>query len=110
MSASPRFSMANRVVSSGMLFNTSRLMCGTFPPVTLVGPQDQADAGVLTHELIGPRPDRMLLEPIGPDLLDVRLGHDPGGSRCGRRKGGQEVGPWCLQVEPDAMRIDCLDL
>ena len=52
----------------------------------------------------------MLLEPITPDLLDVRLGHDPGRPRRGRGKGDHEVGPWFVQVEPNAMEIDRFDL
>ena len=85
MSASPVFSMARRVVRSGTPLMTTRLIDGLLAPVLLVGLEHELDAGRHADEPIGPEPDRLPLEAVLADLLDVLLGHDPRGAG-GRRR------------------------
>src|SRR5262249_60681986 len=72
----------------------------------LVGLHDQLHAGRVTHELVGAETDGVLLEPVGPYLLEILLGHDPA------RPGGQgavvrhEVWKWLVEDETDAVGID----
>jgi len=79
-------------------------------PVALAGLHDDLDAGGAAHELVRPQTDRVLLEAVVADLLDVLLGHDP--ARRGRERSveGHEVGERLVEMEPDPIRIDDLDL
>src|SRR5262245_37615285 len=106
-STSPRFNAANRVDSSGMLRITMRLMLGVLRQ-TLEGLKDQLDAGAERDEFVWSGADRRLLEAVVSDLLDVFLRHDPAGAG-GAGVEGEEIGPRFLQLEPDMLRVGCLD-
>ena len=72
---------------------------GHLAPVALVRLHDQLDAGRVAHELVGPEPDRPLLEAVVADALDVLLRHDPAGARGQRAVESHEVGEGLVQVE-----------
>jgi hypothetical protein len=74
MSTSPFLSAAARVVSSGKLRRTSRLMLGALAPVALVGFQYELDARVEAHELVGPAPIGAFLKPSSPTFSMYFLG------------------------------------
>ena len=77
-------------------------------PVPLVGFHHELDARLLADELVGPETDRMLQEAVLADLLDVLLGHDPGGAGGEGAVEGHEVGPRLVQVEAHARGADDL--
>ena len=79
-------------------------------PVALVGLHDQLDPGGVAHELVGPEPDRPLLEAVVADALDVLLRHDPGGARGQGAVEGHEVGEGLVQVEAHPRGADDLDV
>jgi hypothetical protein len=98
--------MVSRVSSSGLrkLRHTRRL-----EPVTLEGLEHELDARRERDEAIGPGSDRMLLEALLADLLDVFLGHDPAGAGGRRAVEGHEVGPGLLEAKTDPLGIDHVD-
>jgi hypothetical protein len=82
---------------------------GTLAPVLLERLQHQIPAWRVAHELIRPKANRMLFEPLRPDLLQVgfRDHHaSGGGSRAIER---QEVWPGGVEMEADRSRIDELN-
>src|SRR5262249_9796541 len=72
---------------------------GLLAPVLLVRVEHELDTGRHPYEPIGPEADRMTLEAVLTDLLDVLLRHDPGGT--GRRGGveHEKIGPGCCEHE-----------
>ena len=93
---------------SGTPLMTMRLIGRLLAPVLLVGLEHELDAGVHAHEPIGPEPHRLALEALLADLLDVLLGHDPGGAGGRRGIERQEVRPGRVQHEAHAVRVDDL--
>ena len=79
-------------------------------PVALVGLHDQLDARRVAHELVGAEADRMLLEALVSDLLDIFLRHDQPAPLRERAVEGHEVGPRLVEMEAHAMGVDDLDL
>ena len=75
-------------------------------PVRLVGLHDQLDARRVAHELVGPQADRLLLEAVVADLLDVLLRHDPARAAHEGAVERHEVGPRLVQVKAHAIGID----
>src|SRR5262245_59016778 len=108
MSISPRLSIATRVTSSGTARSTRRLTL--VPPVLLEGFHDQLHPGRERQEPVGAGADRRFLEAFVADLFHVLARNDPGGTGRRRRVEGKEVGPRLLELKPDAMRVDDLDL
>ena len=77
---------------------------GAFAPVWLEGFQGQFQAGVVGHELVGPRANRCLPEAGVAHLLDVFAGDDPvcpGGTRVKEQK----IRPNLLQFDDHPPRI-----
>ncbi len=74
-------------------------------PVALEGLEQELDARRERDEAIGPGADRVLLEALLADLLDVFLGDDPAGARGRRAVEGHEVGPRLLELEADTGRV-----
>ena len=70
--------------------------------------EHQLHTGRERDELVWPRADRCLLEPVLPHLLDVLLWDDPAGATCLGIE-GQEVRPRILQLESDMLCVDRLD-
>ena len=68
--------------------------------------QHEAHPRVHAHEPIGPQPDRMLLEPLVPDPLDIRFGHHPPRTAGQAGVDGEEVGPGRVEHEAQAIRIE----
>ena len=77
-------------------------------PVLLVRLEDQLHAGAHPHESIGPETDRLALEAVLTDFLDVFPGHDPRGAGGRRGIEREEVRPGRVEHEAHAMRIDDL--
>src|SRR5262245_53746911 len=78
-SASPRSSMATRVVPSGTASITSCFTC-TGPVVVLERFELQLGPRRLVHQLVGPCPDGFLLEAIRADLLIILRRYNPAGT------------------------------
>ena len=64
----------------------------------------------MAHELVRPQADRLLLEAVVADLLDVPPGHHPARRRRRRAVEGHEVGEGLVEVEAHAVGIDDRDL
>jgi hypothetical protein len=56
----------------------------------------------VAHEFVGAEADRVLLEAVVPDLLDVPPGHDPALARDHRAVEGHEVRPRLVQMDAHA--------
>ena len=78
-------------------------------PVLLVGLEHELHARLEGNEPVGTRPDRMLLEAVLADLLEVLLRDDPAGAGQKRAVERHEVRPRSLQTEADVIRIGDLD-
>src|SRR6059036_755964 len=67
-------------------------------------------ARLVTHELEGPRADRLLLEAVRAHLLVVLLGHNPAGAGdVGGAEQDREVEEWLLEDEADRAVVDDLN-
>src|SRR5262245_62753785 len=64
----------------------------------------------MAHEPVGPETDRLALEAVVADLLDVLLRHHPAGAGGQRAVERHEVGERLVELEPHAMGIDDDDL
>ena len=71
-----------------------------FAPIPLERLHHQFDARGERDKFVRPRPDRVLLETVVADLLDIFLRHDPART-AGARIKGQKVRPRFLQLEAD---------
>ena len=87
-----------------------RLHVGDAAPVARVGLEDDFHAGLVVHELVGARADRVLPEAFVAHLGQVFLGHDDSGSggRCPIER--HEVWPRLLEMEAHEERSDDLDV
>src|SRR6266849_8606551 len=109
MSASPVLSMARRVESSRYAPHNQRFDVRYLAPIAFISLQDQLDALLLAHELIGASADRMLLEAVIAHSLNVLLRHHPPGTRRHRAIEGHEIRPGLFEVEAHPQGIDDLD-
>ena len=100
MSTSPPFSAARRVDSSGIERKTRRLTLGVLRQYPSIRLHHELDARGERDKFVRPCPDRVLLETIVADLLDIFLRHDPARA-AGVRIKGQKVRPRFLQLEAD---------
>ena len=74
MSTSPAFSAAARVLSSGMLLNTSRLTEGTFRQYPSYASMTSSMPGVKLTTLYGPAPIGLALKPSSPTFSTYFFG------------------------------------
>ena len=79
-------------------------------PVVLVRLHDHFDARLLADELVGAETDRVLLEAVGADLLEVVFRGDPAGGARQRAVERHEIRPRLMQHEPHLVRVDDHDL
>ena len=78
-------------------------------PVVRVRLQDYLDPRLMADQAIGARTDRLVLEGVAADGLDVFLGHNPA-NPCGHGTvEGQKIGPGLVQAEADVVGIDNLN-
>ena len=110
MSASPRFSIASRVVLSGHAQIDEAFHRRLFAPVIVVGLQHELDARLHADEFIRTEADWMLLVTVRPDLLEIIFRRDPAGGAPQRAVSGHEIRPWLVEDEPHRVRIDDDDL
>src|SRR6266571_4744176 len=70
--------------------------------------QDYLDPRLMADQAIGAQTDRLVLEGIAADGLDVFLGHNPAYPRCHGAVESHEIGPGLVQAEADVVGSDKL--
>jgi hypothetical protein len=77
-------------------------------PVVRVRLQDHLDPRLVADQAIGAETNRVVLEGVVADGLNVFLGHNPADSSGHSAVEGQEIRPGLVQVEADVVGIDDL--